>query len=482
MKINAIFDSNKQDGIGTMTNPLTGVSYKCPNNYIDKFKIEEYSAEELTFLINEGFFAKSFSDLLDFFPVVSPYMVWNENKLVFYDINETLHEMRIDKQQSYFLSLCKGQNSLNEALESCMASEADFASFLQFCISEKNQIIKLLSCKVDSVISNSFFPMRVPLMIAHKKPPHTNNSEYYRNLSRDDVVDQFVTNETTISFMLRKETSILSNQSYGKYLFTHLYKCFDQSKVVDGLSVLEIGAGLGDVAVSILRDAPPKCISDYSICDVSKAMLSFQKERLGDCFNGTMIHYIHGDLLKIDMNKKYHLIICNEVVADFPSSSFDCCLNVTAKSIAASLGYSANDYINTGAIDFISHLDKLLHCGGVAFISEYSEPDYMPKISAAMNDHQETSIDFRVLELYSTALGLDSKLLSLASFLNVDKDVKVVSPYSFYLLQSIYTLEKQFLSLEDLEEVNVMNFQNIRMVDISNYMKFFMVLILRNNQ
>ncbi|MDE6640229.1 MAG: class I SAM-dependent methyltransferase [Acetatifactor sp.] len=478
--MNAIYDIDNNNMI--ITNVLTGVSYSCPAAFGDRYKAGEFSHDERLFFLHEGFYAKDIYELQNFYPIVTPYAIWNENCLVYFGKNDDIIKTEVSADLSFILSLCNGNISICEILDCCEIPKEKVYEFMNFCISSENQIIKLLSDKLGNRNIDNFFGGYTFSLASHNPVSKTDNDSYYRNLSEDNVERQFTDIETTISYMLRNRTSILHNKSYGECLFKILYNKMESEVNQNiGLSILEIGAGLGDVALSILDTAPSHRICDYTICDISASMLAAQRNKIGTVHNGIPVQYIHNNILNspTTMLKRYDLIICNEVIADLPSITLKQCSNEVIRSKATSMNYLEGDYINIGAFELITRLWELLSSGGIAFVSEYSESDNIPQISRVMGDHQETSIDFRLLEDFANEIGFHSLSSSLMSFMEIEHDISVVSPHAFFLLQSVYGLNKGFIATQDLESINFLGYQNIKMVALSMFLRHFKTLLLQ---
>ncbi|WP_026883024.1 class I SAM-dependent methyltransferase [Clostridium akagii] len=464
------------NGIDYIFNKLTGIFFHC-----DRVTKEEICnnliEDDLKEILKENDFYSI--DMLEMYPIVSQYCIWSDKKLIYYDLDMKINSYDINLSEFVFLNKSDGMTKIKDIINDSSIDYNEIVPFINFLLDINTQVIKLLNKKFEFKTLGSIFIYNNPKPFIHNQNNIVENIDYYKELQAEQVHNQFESTETTISYMFRRKNDILNNKSYGEKLIYNLGK--KRGKPND---ILEVGAGLGDVAVSILKYYNRQKLN-YTIYDLSGSLLDYQREKINKV--ATSLHNISYYCInaeKININNKFDLIISNEVIGDFTSMKYKIFKNTDEyKQLSKELfnNYSDEDYVNTGAISFLKKIYNALKEDGQAFISEYSELDGKPQISNMMFDHKEISIDFILLKSISECFGFEVKLLPLMSFLDID-DCKILSQQSFYLLNYYNKIHKQMYSQHYIKNYTNGKIFNIKYTNISFYMKFFYVLLLKKQK
>ena len=261
--------------------------------------------------------------------------------------------------------------------------------------------------------------------------------DYYKTISSaTDLMD----NELTVSHLFRSGGAFTkSGLPYGEMLAKKL-------GLREGMNILEVGPGLGDLAESICKG-----LQDfrYTFVDVSFDAIKYLKSK----FRGSRFSFIVGDFLNEKPGEKFDLIICNEVLADFPAI-----VNMTlyapkiregdedayydAVSLVKFYGLALPKVSNFsyGAVKFLEKARGLLADGGKVFVCEHSS-EKSKRIGVF--GHNEYTIDFGKLEKVAGKLKFAKKERgTLTSLLGV-KDKKAVIFYTHPELKMLYNFLKR---------------------------------------
>lgn len=199
------------------------------------------------------------------------------------------------------------------------------------------------------------------------------NIDYYKNLNISDTQEQFDLIEPTIAHLFRFATPALHGLSYGtafcKELLERNILC-DEHKVI-----VEVGAGLGDFAHDFLVELHRKQKQrPYIIIDICCSLQEKQKAKLKDFPN---VFFYLGDARNLPFKDKEleGLIISNEVIADFDAVEFsqeewNNLEEPNVKFLSQKISPIKEPILfNSGAIDFIKELNRVLpDCGAVILI------------------------------------------------------------------------------------------------------------------
>ncbi|MEE9323868.1 MAG: class I SAM-dependent methyltransferase [Candidatus Aenigmarchaeota archaeon] len=294
---------------------------------------------------------------------------------------------------------------------------------------------------------------------------------YYKNI-RD--VREGIDNELTISHILKSANSFTSSRlPFGKILAGNL-------KIPKNPRILEVGPGLGDLAESICSGLKS---FHYSFIDISIDFINHLKSR----FRGSEYSFTHGDFLKMKIREKFDLIICNEVLADFPTivnmafekpqvGEEDKETYYDAVSLAKfyRLGLSEIKNFNYGAVKFLEKAKGLLKEGGKIFICEHSSKT--PQ-RIRVYGHNEYTINFDVLEKVAKRLGFRTKKGSLTKLLGINNKKAVIfytqpelkTLYNFFKRQGIFLDQKAY---EIREVIELLKNNEVRISNRKDYGKF----------
>ncbi len=267
-------------------------------------------------------------------------------------------------------------------------------------------------------------------------------SEYYRKVKdpRERMDD-----EITISHLLRSPNSFTGNGlPFGSILARNL---MERGLVREGMRVLEVGPGLGDLADGFSREANPK---EYVFVDISPGIMDFLKTR----FTGKTYRFVLADFLQMKTNEKYDLIICNEVLSDFPTI-----VNFFLESVGEGEGIYGDAFrmvkeygldvkdttnFNYGAIKFLEVSNRILREGGVIFVCEQDcdrDGTGQPERIRVFG-HNEYTVKMTWLGKVARGLGFTVETGSLTEFLGVRKK-KFVSFFTRSELRNFYELLKR---------------------------------------
>jgi SAM-dependent methyltransferase len=219
--------------------------------------------------------------------------------------------------------------------------------------------------------------------------------------------------ECTISHLLRFPHPALRGRRYGEAL---LQGVAQRGGRPGRSGVIEIGGGAGHLAESAWRgDAGPFTQCRWTSIDLSPALLAAQERRLLEPSQPHGPHQrwsgVRADAVQLPLRDASidGLLLANEVIAD----------------LAASFGK------NTGALQLVQELARVLAPGGMAVLTEFGG-DFPPgsvRLLAALGqgEHVEWSIDFRDLRAAAGELGLSLEELPLHELLEADLKVRCAS-------------------------------------------------------
>lgn len=258
---------------------------------------------------------------------------------------------------------------------------------------------------------------------------------YYRGI---DSAEHAIENELTVSHMLKDRNPFTrEGKPFGRMVFKRL-------KIPEGSEILEVGPGEGHLAKEItagLKDF------HYTFVDVSPVFIGRLKEK----FAGERFNFVNADFLEAKIRERFDFIICNEVLADFPTvvnmrfSGPSLCeedREIYYETISLNelygLGLRNGSNFNYGAVKFLEKAARLLKHGGKAFVCEHSS-DRPRRIR--VYGHSEYTIDFGVLDKVAGKLGLKAGKGKLTGLLGMKKK-KAVIPYLQPELKVLYNFFK----------------------------------------
>ncbi len=295
--------------------------------------------------------------------------------------------------------------------------------------------------------------------------------DYYENIKDPEGG---MDDEITVSHLLRHENSFTRD---GLPFGVLLAKTLKETGLLnEGAKVLEVGPGLGDLAKNFCREAKP---DEYVFMDISPKIINFLKTRFGE----GKFDFILGDFLQRKIKRKFDLIICNEVLSDFPTIvDFDTKkpgkgMYKDAKRMMKEYGLRGKGIFsfNYGAIKFLEVSNRILGKNGVIFISEQKTSRFPERIR--MFGHNEYTIRMEWLEKAAKKLKLSViKNGRLTEFLGIKKK-KFVSFFSQPELRNLYIFMKRNglvpeQRAQTIDEFLAANKDFIRTENPENYKKF----------
>lgn len=322
-------------------------------------------------------------------------------------------------------------------------------------VQSKWQLIRFVSsASVESKSNLEVFFLRSQRtsrrIIENKKINHTTKNGhvdlrfFHKNQTRE-ANQHFNLVETTVSHAFRARHPALRNSSYGEAFAEAVYNLSDTSNFQ---SILEVGGGTGIFSKEFLKKwsflkANQFSDTHYSILDLSPRFLRSQKREL-KMFE-KQVSFYHDDAQTFSVKRKFDLILCNEVIADFltvliPKSSVSNSRSVKSndplvdesvrwlRTINGELSnYPDPFYFNLGAIRFMERVYEHLNPGGIAIITEYGSMTSFPVPTRHLN-HHEYSIHWPHLIGAAKKIGfIGCTLDDLSTFLNFDNQAKVFS-------------------------------------------------------
>ncbi|MCK5017721.1 MAG: methyltransferase [Candidatus Peribacteraceae bacterium] len=295
---------------------------------------------------------------------------------------------------------------------------------------------------------------------------------YYKNVGN---VKDGIDNELTISHVLKSENSFTKERkSFGIIIAEEL-------DLPEKPRILEIGPGLGHIAADICNSLTNY---HYTFLDISRDFINNLRKK----FKGGKYSFIVGDFLKEKINEKFDLIVCNEVLADFPTivnmsvedhhvDKDDEDIYYDAVSLVKfyNIKIPENYHFNYGAVKFIEKAKELLKDNGKIFVSEHSSKT--PKLIRVYG-HSEFTIDFEVLKKVAEKNNLMIKRNSTITELMGINDNKAVLFYTQPELKVLYnffkvkgiTLEQKAYRAEEV--IKLLKDHGVQFFGIDNYQKF----------
>ena len=414
------------------------------------------------FLTDNMFSGIEYYKLAKLYPKITKYALFNKSHLLYDNLGE-LQEQELSDLQFRLLTGIEEAKNLLEVYEKLGISYIEFCKLLYKFTCFECQVIKVFD---DNTVEdlNLYFEFNFEEKFKHEEQSEISNVAYYNNIKISDVEEQFLTKETTISYMLRKTSAILKGRTYGKTLFDNLiYKISNCKRI----RILEIGAGLGDVAYQICSELSQMKVSfEYTICDISPALLNFQRSRLKHFSDHMKYVQCDGEEFR---EGTYDIIICNEVIADLESVKITTELMNEYPFLEK---HSNKGYVNSGALRLLKNISYMLSKGGVAVVTEYYDEEGMNEISNQMKDHMEVSINFGVLKEYMDYLGERTEIFMLQQFLNIE-DEWVLSDSSLRLITSFLGYEKRFYTKDEIMDSAICEWHNLHFQKISDWLNLF---------
>ena len=285
----------------------------------------------------------------------------------------------------------------------------------------------------------------------------------------EDASWEFDLIEPTVNHAFRFPSEALGGLDYGGRFCVSTLKPDVLPLLSDGnrLEVLEVGGGTGSFARSFIEQAsslktpagdPLKF--NYQIMDLSPLLIASQQQQLAGVVPAVM-HY-QQDATSFNLpNRKFDLIIANEVIADFPVSVVKRTRDGGDDSSPQWEGEGVSDLeryeldalanadaflLNTGVFRFIERAWQHLAPGGVVIMSEYGRVDTFPLQSYHLN-HEEFSIHFGHVQKCARKVGFECRLMTLKDFLGMDDQLPMLDGQEEHIRCLNHVFQKHGASL-----------------------------------
>ena len=345
---------------------------------------------------------------------------------------------------------------------------------IEYLTSPKRQLIKFTSNAED--LSDPYKPCnRVPRNFYHaaKWGQATNGAGAtsivdFHVQGIEDASWEFDQIEPTVNHALRFPSEALGGLDYGAKFCVSTMKTEVLPVLTDSnrLEVLEVGGGTGSFARSFIEQArsirtpagEPLQIN-YQIMDLSPALIQSQQQKLGGVVPAVTHH--QQDATSFDLpNRKFDLIIANEVIADFPIATVSR-MPEDSDSAPHWKGQGAGDLekygldgmenaeaflVNVGVFRFIERAWQHLVPGGVVIMSEYGGINCFPIPSYHLN-HEEFSIHFGHVQSCARSVGFETRLMAMKDFLGLDEQTPMLDGQEEQIRCLNHVFEKHGTSL-----------------------------------
>jgi hypothetical protein len=263
----------------------------------------------------------------------------------------------------------------------------------------------------------------------------------------EDASWEFDLIEPTVNHALRFPSETLGGLDYGARFCVSALNPEVLPLLAEGsrLEVLEVGGGTGsfarsfiDQARSLKTPAGEPVEINYQIMDLSPSLIQSQQQKLAGVVPA-VTHY-QQDATSFSLDRKFDLIIANEVIADFPVAWVKRTRDEGDDSTPKWEGEGASDLerydldallnadaflVNTGVFRFIERAWQHLNPGGVVIMSEYGSVDTFPLQSYHLN-HEEFSIHFGHAQKCARQVGFECRLMTLKDFLGMDDQLPML--------------------------------------------------------
>jgi hypothetical protein len=346
---------------------------------------------------------------------------------------------------------------------------------IEYLSSPHRQLIKFTSHRED--LTDPFKPCnRVPRNFYHEAKWGEAAADDGKHSIADfhvqgigDAGWEFDLIEPTVNHALRYPSEALAGLDYGARfcVSTLTPDVLPMLRDTNRLETLEVGGGTGSFARSFIEQA--RCVStpagepieiNYQIMDLSPSLIQSQQQKLAGVVPA-VTHY-QQNATSFDLpDRKFDLIIANEVIADFPVALVKRSHDENGESASHWQGEGASDLekydldelpqadsflLNSGVFRFIERAWEHLAPGGVVIMSEYGGVDTFPIQSYHLN-HEEFSIHFGHVQTCARKVGFECRLIGLKYFLGLDDQVRMLDGQEEHILCLNYVFQKYGASL-----------------------------------
>lgn len=337
-----------------------------------------------------------------------------------------------------------GSATLREILERCRLGFDDGRRVLEFLSGPERQLIKLARPNHDLEDPYQAFNA-VPRNLYHSarwQSPDTTGvpSIDFHTGGIEDAEWEFDLIEPTVNHAFRFPSAALGGLEYGaRFCEATLVNQTADANHVPHLNVLEVGAGTGTFAQSFIQHATTMTNSDrvkvnYHILELSQVLAASQKKRLST--SAAKVEHFRQNAVAFQIpDRKFDLIIANEVAADFPTATVELKSQdgsvmeprwvgdgaIYLERYGLSVEQSPQSFrVNAGAFEFVERAWEHLNPGGRVILTEYGAADLLPVQILHLN-HDEFSIHFGHVKACAEKVGFTCELFSLADFLKIDE-------------------------------------------------------------
>jgi hypothetical protein len=256
----------------------------------------------------------------------------------------------------------------------------------------------------------------------------------------EDAEWEFDLIEPTVNHAFRFPSAALGGLEYGaRFCEVTLGNQTPGANHVSELDLLEVGAGTGTFAQSFIQQASAMAHSgrvkvNYHILELSQVLAASQEKRL--LASAAKVEHFHQNAVAFEIpDRKFDLIIANEVAADFPTATVEWQGKdesdkrprwagdgaIYLERYALPVGQSPQSFrVNAGAFEFVERTWEHLNPGGRVILTEYGAADLLPVQILHLN-HDEFSIHFGHVKACAEKVGFTCELFSLAEFLKIDE-------------------------------------------------------------
>jgi hypothetical protein len=367
----------------------------------------------------------------------------------------SVFEERLSPLAADILSMADGTRTLRQIFRTLkddanILDDTEFRTATDFLASQERQLIHLTLRRED--LDNPFtWVNMVPRNFYHShrqdQPRPDSSNEIIIDFHLHGIEDadwEFDLIEPTVNHCFRFPHEALGGFDYGSRfcLSTLRREVVPLLDHASPLEVLEVGGGTGSFARSFMQQASVNGTSvNYHILDLSPALMEKQRKTLSGLLPED--RHFQQDATQFDLpGRTFDLIICNEVIADFPVAVVQRAEGMKWQGEGADYldKYDLSDkdapdsfLVNAGAFQFVERAWKHLTPGGTLIVSEYGAEHLYPAQGYHLN-HEEFSIHFGHLAQCATKVGFECRLLTLKEFLALDDEVLVLNGREEHLL------------------------------------------------
>jgi len=265
------------------------------------------------------------------------------------------------------------------------------------------------------------------------------DASYYYEREDLDPYDNFDRIEITLSHIFREHSEALGNRTFSDAMLEWMDR-----KGLRTNEVIEIGAGLGHVALNLGRAlrAKNREVKKYHIIDISPRLIEAARNLLESADNFPVIFdrrdardlpfpegSIDGLVLSLGMLADLHSILIDgkieQPIRQVENPNVSTYIKLLSDKKKGEEKFPGSYYLHVGAFDFIAELSRVMKRGAYAVLAEYR---WSNKNSVAnFGDHQECGIRFEDLVIIAEYWGFEVEEYDMAEVLGLDLNTKFLS-------------------------------------------------------